>query len=67
MKIHKGDSVIVVAGKDKGKTGKVVRAIPTKNKVVVEGVNVSKKHQKPKSNNQAGGIIDKHALSPQAH
>lgn len=59
MKIHKGDSVIVVAGKDKGKTGKVVRAIPAKNKVVVGGINVSKKHQKPKSSNQAGGIIDK--------
>ena len=59
MKIHKGDNVIVVAGKDKGKVGKVVRVLTKSNKVVVEGVNISKKHQKPRSNNQAGGIIDK--------
>ena len=59
MKIQKGDSIIVVTGKDKGKTGKVVRAFPKKNKVVVEGINISKRHIKPRSRNQAGGIIDK--------
>ena len=57
MKIHKNDNIIVVAGKDKGKKGKVILAIPAKNKVVVEGINMKKKHQKPKGN-QKGQIIE---------
>jgi large subunit ribosomal protein L24 len=59
MKIHKGDNVIVVAGKDNGKTGKVVRVLPKKGAVVVEGINLIKKHMRPRANNQKGGIIDK--------
>ncbi len=59
MKIKKGDNVIVIAGKDKGKTGKVLSAYPAKNTVVVEGVNISKKHQKAKKSGSKGQIIDK--------
>ena len=59
MKIRKGDTVVVLAGKDKGKQGAVVRAIPSSNKVIVEGVNVAKRHQKPTRSMQQGGIIDK--------
>lgn len=59
MKIHKGDTVVVLSGKDKGKQGEVVRAIPASGKVVVEGVNVAKRHQKPTRSMQQGGIIDK--------
>jgi len=59
MRIHKGDNVMVIAGKDKGRAGKVLRALPRTTRVIVEGVNIFKKHQKPTSNNQAGGIINK--------
>ena len=59
MKIKKGDNVKVIAGKDKGRTGKVIRAFPRELKVIVEGVNVNKRHQKPKKANQQGQIIDK--------
>jgi len=59
MKIRKGDTVVVLAGKDKGKQGEVVRALPASNKVIVEGVNVAKRHQKPTRSMQQGGIIDK--------
>ena len=59
MKIRKGDRVVVVSGKDKGKEGEVSRAIPSKNKVIVDGVNVAKKHQKARSATTQGGIIDK--------
>ena len=58
MKIKKGDSVIVLTGKDKGKKGEVLRAIPTESRVVVGGINVVKKHTKP-SQFAAGGIEDK--------
>lgn len=58
MKIKKGDKVIVIAGKDKGKTGEVLKAIPTTSRLVVQGVNVVKKHNKP-SQFSAGGIEDK--------
>ena len=59
MKIHKGDNVVVVSGKDRGKTGKVLRAFPRENKVVVEGVNVLKKHQRAQKKNEKGQILDK--------
>lgn len=59
MKIKKGDNVIVLNGKDKGKSGKVLLAIPKENKVLVEGVNVIKKHQKSKRSDQKGQILDK--------
>lgn len=57
MKIKKGDQVIVLAGKDKGKKGKVVFSLPKKNKVVIEGINVVKKNQRPKKSGEKGQII----------
>ena len=59
MKIKKGDNVIVIAGKDKGKSGKVVRAFPKEGRVIVSGVNVKKKHQKPGGKVKKGQIIEK--------
>ena len=58
IKFKKGDEVIVLAGKDKGKKGKIVKMIPKKNKAIVSEINKVKKNQKP-DNNQAGGIIEK--------
>ena len=58
IKLKKGDEVIVLAGKDKGKKGKIVRVIPDVRKVVVSDINKYKKHQKP-GNNEPGGIIEK--------
>ena len=58
LKLKKGDEVIVLAGKDKGKTGKIVKILPKKMKAIVSDINKSKKNQKP-DNNQPGGIIDK--------
>ena len=58
LKLKKGDEVILIAGKDKGKTGKFTKMHPDKSKAIVSGVNKVKKHQKP-DNNQAGGIIEK--------
>ena len=57
MKIKKDDKVIVLSGKDKGKTGKVISADPKNGKVIVEGVNVATKHQKAQKKGQDGGII----------
>ena len=57
MNVKKGDTVIVLSGKDKGKQGKVLIADPKAMKVVVEGVNVATKHQKPQRQGQDGGII----------
>ncbi len=57
-KIKKGDQVIVLTGKDKGKTGEVLTVIPAKGRAIVQGVNVATKHQKP-SMNDAGGIVNK--------
>ena len=59
MKIKKGDRVQVLTGKDKGVEGDVVAVDPRANKVLVEGVNVAKRHTKPTQANQQGGIIDK--------
>ncbi len=59
MKIVKGDRVVVLSGKDAGAEGTVERVIPASGKVIVEGVNVSKRHQAPTRNIQQGGIIDK--------
>ncbi len=59
MKIKKGDSVIVIAGKDKGKSGKVLRALPKRSLVIIEGVNVRKRHQKATRANQKGQVVDK--------
>ncbi|MFA6586053.1 MAG: 50S ribosomal protein L24 [Candidatus Paceibacterota bacterium] len=59
MKLKKGDHVIVIAGKDKGKKGKIVTVLVEKNKVVVEGVNMMKKHQRPRKSGEKGSVIDK--------
>ena len=58
FKLKKGDEVIVLAGKDKGKTGKIVKMIPKEMKAIVSEINKVKKNQKP-DNNQPGGIIEK--------
>ena len=58
FKLKKGDEVIVLAGKDKGKTGKITLVKTQVNKAIVAGINKVKKHQKP-DNNQAGGIVEK--------
>ena len=59
LNVKKGDNVLVIAGKDKGKTGKVLVAMPADNSVVVAGVNIIAKHKKPRSANDKGGIIKK--------
>ncbi len=59
MKLKKGDTVLVIAGKDKGKEGEIVRALPRENKVIVSGVNIAKKHQKQTKQTMQGGIIDR--------
>ena len=58
LKIKKGDEVTVLAGKDKGKKGKIVKVLPKINKAIVSDVNKVKKHQKP-GNNEPGGIVEK--------
>ncbi len=58
LKLKKGDEVIVLAGKDKGKTGKIIKMIPKQMKAIVSEINKVKKNQKP-DNNQPGGIVDK--------
>ena len=59
MSIKKGDTVVVLSGKDKGKQGTVLEAMPETRKVIVEKVNVAQKHQKPRQQGQEGGIISK--------
>ena len=59
MHIKKGDTVIVLAGRDKGKTGKILKAMPKDGTVLVEGINMVKKHQKPTKQGQKGQIISK--------
>lgn len=61
MHVKKGDTVQVLTGKDLGKRGKVLRVFPDKGKVLVEGINVMKKHQKPTAKVMQGGIVDKEA------
>lgn len=58
MKIKKGDKVIVTAGKYKGKTGEVLRALPKDDKIVVEGVNIAKRHKKNRASGTKGEIIE---------
>lgn len=61
MKIKVGDKVKVLAGKDKGKEGKIVKILKKDNKVIVEGINMAKKHVKPNRMNEVGSIIDMEA------
>jgi large subunit ribosomal protein L24 len=59
MKLRRGDRVRVLSGKDRGQTGEITRVFPETNRVIVEGVNVAKKHQRQTSTRMKGGIIDK--------
>ncbi len=59
MKLHKGDRVRVLQGKDRGKEGDVMRVLPKENRVIVDGVNVAKRHQRATRATMQGGIIDK--------
>ena len=61
MSIKKGDTVVVLSGKDKGKQGKVLEAMPESRKVIVEKVNVATRHQKPRKQGEQGGIVKKEA------
>lgn len=61
LHVRKGDTVIVITGKDKGKKGKIVAALPKKTKVVVEGINKVKRHTKPTQKMPQGGIVVKEA------
>lgn len=64
MNLKKGDKVLVLSGVDAGKQGRVLQALPKKGKVLVEGVNVVKRHTKPRAQGQTGGIIEKEAPVP---
>ncbi|NLW22803.1 MAG: 50S ribosomal protein L24 [Tissierellia bacterium] len=57
MHVKRGDTVIVISGKDKGKKGKILKVLPKENKVIVEGINMVTKHMKARGPNQPGGII----------
>ena len=67
MKLRKGDEVEVLAGKDVGKTGEITRVIPGRNRVIVDGVNVAKRHQRATRATMQGGIIDKDMPIPVAN
>lgn len=58
MKIKKDDNVIILAGKDKGKSGKVIKAMPKIHKVIVAGINMMKKNQKPRKQGQKGQVVE---------
>ena len=59
MKIKKGDTVLIITGKDRGKQGTVSRAMPQDSKVIVEGLNIVKKHVRPQGQTRQGGVIEK--------
>ena len=59
MKVKVGDKVKILAGKDKGKEGKIIKTFKKEDKVLVEGINIVKKHQKPNNTNETGGILDR--------
>ena len=59
MRIRRGDLVEVLSGKDRGKRGAVMRVLPKENRVIVDGVNIAKRHQRPTRRTRQGGIIDK--------
>ncbi len=61
MKIRKNDNVIVIAGNARGKTGKVLKVFPDKDRIIVEGVNIIKRHTRPSQRNPQGGIVQKEA------
>jgi len=59
MKVKKGDRVVVLSGKDVGKEGEITRVIPERNRVIIDGINVAKRHQRATRATMQGGIIDK--------
>ena len=59
LKIKKGDRVVVITGRDKGKQGEVLKVLPQESRVIVQGVNVAKRHTRPSAANPSGGIVDK--------
>jgi len=61
MRIKKNDNIVVISGNDKSKTGKVLKVFPKVNRVIVEGINIRKRHTKPSQKNQQGGIVEKEA------
>ncbi len=61
LHVKKDDMVMIIAGKEKGKSGKVARIFPGKGRLTVEGLNVVKRHTRPSRNNQEGGIVEKEA------
>jgi len=61
MKIHKNDMVMVIAGNARGKTGKVLKVYPDRERVIVEGVNIIKRHTRPRQKNPQGGIVQREA------
>lgn len=61
MRIRKGDSVLVITGKDAGKKGKVLAVLPKEDRVIVEGVNIMKRHSRPTRKMPQGGIVEKEA------
>ena len=61
MKIKKGDTVQIISGNEAGKSGRVIKIFPTKDKIVVEGLNMVKKHARPTQENPQGGIMEKEA------
>jgi large subunit ribosomal protein L24 len=58
MKLKKGDNVKIIAGKDKGKSGKIVRVLVKLNKVIIDGANMSKKHQRPRKSGEKGSMMN---------
>ena len=64
LRIRKGDRIRVLQGKDRGKEGNVTRVLPRERKIIVDGINVAKKHQKPTRSTMQGGIIDKDMPMP---
>jgi large subunit ribosomal protein L24 len=58
MKIKKNDTVTIISGKDKGKSGKVLKAFPKDDRIVVEGINIKKKHQRATKSGQKGQIVE---------
>lgn len=61
MHIKQGDNIVVIAGKEKGKKGKVLRVSPTQNRAIVEALNMAKHHERPSRSNPQGGILEKEA------
>lgn len=64
MKVRKGDTVLVLSGKDRGRQGKVMGTVPKESKVVVEGLNMATCHVKPRRQDETGGIISREAAMP---